>query len=102
MVKLPDITSFENRILRLMNEPKKVTYRYTNTETENPNLIMFQNFQKLFLKNDMTLKDKNYKLIYTIRTPAGRVEQVTRKKFNYKSIYTIRTPTGKTEQVTTK
>ena len=34
MVKLPNSISFENRILKLMNEPEKVTYRYINTETK--------------------------------------------------------------------
>ena len=36
VVKLPNSISFENRILKLMNEPEKVTYRYKNTETKNP------------------------------------------------------------------
>ena len=34
VVKLPNSTSFENRILKLMNELEKVTYRYISTETK--------------------------------------------------------------------
>ena len=34
VVKLPNSLSFENRILKLMNEPEKVTCRYINTETK--------------------------------------------------------------------
>ena len=34
VVKLPNNISFENRILKLMNEPENVTYRYINTETK--------------------------------------------------------------------
>ena len=44
---------------------------------------MFQNFQKLFIENDMTWTNKN-KFICTIRTPTERdqIEQVTTKNFN--------------------
>ena len=34
VVKLPNSISFENRILKLMKEPEKVTYRYINTDTK--------------------------------------------------------------------
>ena len=54
MVTLANSTSFENRILKLMNEPDKVTYRYINTDTKKADSISFQNFQKLFIENDMT------------------------------------------------
>ena len=54
MVTLANSISFENRILKLMNEPDKVTYRYINTDTKKVDSISFQNFQKLFIENDMT------------------------------------------------
>ena len=34
LVKLPNSISFESRILKLMNEPEKVTYRHINTDTK--------------------------------------------------------------------
>ena len=34
VVKLPNSISFENRTLKLMNEPEILTYRYKNTETK--------------------------------------------------------------------
>ena len=34
VVKLPNSISLENRMLKLNNEPEKVTYRYINTETK--------------------------------------------------------------------
>ena len=34
VVKLLNSISFENRILKLMKEPEKVTYRYINTDTK--------------------------------------------------------------------
>ena len=46
-----------------MNEPEKVTYRYINTETKKIDSITFQNFQKLFIENDMTWTDKNNEFI---------------------------------------
>ena len=73
VVKLPNSTSFENRILKLMNELEKVTYRYISTETKKINSKTFQNFLKLFIKNDMTWANKNNKFIYTIRTSTERV-----------------------------
>ena len=84
VVKLPNSISFENRILKLMNEPEKVIYRYINTEIKKINLIRFQNFQKLFVGNDMTWTNKKKKFIYNIRTSTerDRIEQVTTKKFN--------------------
>ena len=67
-----------------MNEPEKVTYRYINTETKKIDSITFQNFQKLFIENDMTWTNKNNESIYTIRTSTerDRIEQVTTKNFN--------------------
>ena len=41
VVKLINSISFENRILKLMNEPEKVTYRYINTGTKKIDLITF-------------------------------------------------------------
>ena len=83
VVKLPNSISFENRILKLMNEPE-VTYRYINTETKKIDSITFQNFLRLFIENDMTWTNKNNKFIYTIRTPSerDRIEQVTTTIFN--------------------
>ena len=49
VVKLPNSISFENRILKLMNEAEKITYRYINTETKKIVSITFGNF-KSFLK----------------------------------------------------
>ena len=81
MVKLPNNISFENRILKLMNEPGKVTYRYINTETKIIDSITFQNFQKLFIENDMTWTNKSDEFIYAIRTSTERdqIQQVTTK-----------------------
>ena len=62
MVKLPNNKSFENRILKLMNESEKVTYRYINTDTKKIDSITFQNFQKLFIENDMTWRYKTTSL----------------------------------------
>ena len=50
VVKLLNSISFESRILKLMNEPEKVTHRYINTETKKTDSITFQNFQKLFYR----------------------------------------------------
>ena len=72
VVKLPNSINFENRILKLTNEPDKVTYRYINTGTKKIDLITFQNFQKLFIENDMTWTNKNNEFIYAIRTPTER------------------------------
>ena len=84
VVKLPNSISFENRTLKLMNEPEILTYRYKNTETKKTDSITFQNFQKLFIENDMTWRNKNNEFIYTVRTPTGRdqIKQVTTKDFN--------------------
>ena len=41
VVKLLNSISFENRILKLMKEPEKVTYRYINTDTKNVDSITF-------------------------------------------------------------
>ena len=48
---------------------------------------MFQNFQKLFLENDMTWTNKNNEFIYTVRTltEKDRIEQIMRKNFNQNS-----------------
>ena len=37
-----------------MNQLDKVTYRYINTDTKKVDSTSFQNFQKLFIENDMT------------------------------------------------
>ena len=50
VVKLPNSISFENRILKLTNEPEKVTYRHIKTETKKFDSITFQNFQKHFYR----------------------------------------------------
>ena len=71
MVKLPNSISFENKILKLMNEQEKVTYKYINTDTKKIDPITFQHFQKLFIENDMTLRNKN-EFISIIRTPTER------------------------------
>ena len=34
VVKLPNSINFENKILKLMKEPEKVTYKYLNTNTK--------------------------------------------------------------------
>ena len=70
--------------MKLINEPEKVTYRYINTETKEIDLITFQNFQKLFIENDMTWRKKSNEFINTVRTPTGRdrIEQITTKNFN--------------------
>ena len=54
--------------MKLTNEPDKVTYRYINTGTKKIDLITFQNFQKLFIENDMTWANKNNEFIYAIRS----------------------------------
>ena len=70
----------------LLKEPEKVTYRYINTETKKTDVITFQNFQKLFLENDMTWKYHKDKFIYTVRRlPApntNQSEQIITKNFN--------------------
>ena len=67
-----------------MKEPEKITYRYITTDTKKIDLITFQNFQKLFIENDMTWRDKNNEFIYTVRTLTGRdqIEQIVTKNFN--------------------
>ena len=68
VVKLPNSISSENKLLKLINEPEKVTYGYSNTETKKKvDSIMFQNFQKLFIENDMTWRNKNNEFNYTVR-----------------------------------
>ena len=47
MVKLPNSISFENRILKLMNEPEIVSYRYINAEKKNQ-LDNVSKFSKAF------------------------------------------------------
>ena len=83
VLKLLNSISYENRTLILMNEPEEVTYRYINTETKKIDSITFQNFQKLFIENDMTWRNKSNEFIYIIRTPTerDRIEQIT-KNFN--------------------
>ena len=48
VVKLPNSISFENMILKLMNELEKVTYRYINTETKKDTLNNVSKFSKAF------------------------------------------------------
>ena len=76
--------SFENRNLKLVNEPEKITYRYINTDTKELHLVTFQNFQKLFIENDMTWRNKNNEFIYAIRIPRerDRIDQISTKNFN--------------------
>ena len=84
VVKLPISISFGNKILKLMNEPEKLTHRYINKETKIIDSIAFENFQKLFTENGMTWRNESNEFIYTVRTPTGRyrIEQVTTKNFN--------------------
>ena len=79
VVKLPNSISFKNRILNLIKEPRKVTYKHIKTDTKKMDSITFQNFQKLFIENDMTWRNKN-EFIYTVRTPTrrNRTEQITK------------------------
>ena len=67
-----------------MNEPEIVTYRHINTDTKKIDLITFQNFQKLFIENDVTWRNKNTEFIYTIRIPTERnwIEQIATKIFS--------------------
>ena len=76
-------------MLKLMNEPENVTYRYINTDTKTIDLITFQNFQKLFIENDMTWRNKSNDIIYTIRIPTerDRTEQTTTKNFNQNAYF---------------
>ena len=41
VVKILSSISFENRILRLIKEPEKTTYRYINTDTKKIDSISF-------------------------------------------------------------
>ena len=87
VVKLSNNIRSENRILKVRNEPEKVTYRYIkyiNTDTKKIDSITFQNFQKFFIECYMTWRNKNNEFIYTIRTPTERdqIEQITTKNFN--------------------
>ena len=84
VVKLPNSINFESRIWKLMNEPGKVNYRYINTERKKLDSITFLNFQKLYIENSMTWRNKNNDFIYSVRTPTGRdrIEQITTKNFN--------------------
>ena len=50
LVKLPNSISFENKILKLMNEPEKVTCRYINTETKKIWLDNVSKFSKAFYR----------------------------------------------------
>ena len=83
VVKLPNSISFENRNLKLINKPEKVTYRYINTDTKKLHLVTFQNFQELFIENDMTWRNKNNEFAYAIRIPTerDRIDQISTKNF---------------------
>ena len=56
-------------------------YKHRNKKIDS---ITFQNFQKLFIENDITWTNKNNEFIYIIRTPTEKdwIEQVTTKNFN--------------------
>ena len=47
-------------------------------------MITLQNFQKLFIENDMTWSNENNEFIYTVRTSTeiDRIKQITTKIFN--------------------
>ena len=65
VVKLPNNIRSENRILKVRNEPGKVTYRYIkyiNTDTKKIDSITFQNFQKFFIENDMRWRKKKQRV----------------------------------------
>ena len=80
-MKLPNSVSFENRILRLIKELEKTTYRYINTDTKRIDSISFQNFQKPFVKQDLTCSNGGF--VYTIKeSPEKRnIQQITTKHF---------------------
>ena len=65
-----------------MKEPEKVSYKYRYKKKTN--LITLQNFQKLFIENDMTWSNENNEFIYTVRTSTeiDRIKQITTKNFN--------------------
>ena len=50
VVKLRNRISFENRILKLMNKPQIVNYRYVNTETKKNRLDNVSKFSKAFYR----------------------------------------------------
>ena len=74
VVKLPNNKSFENRILKLMNESEKVTYGYINTDTKKIDSITFQNFQKLFIENDMAWRYKTTSLFIPLELQQKEIE----------------------------
>ena len=57
-----------------MNEPEKVTYGYINTEPKNINSVTFQNFQKLFIENDMTWRNKKASLFIPSELQQEQIE----------------------------
>ena len=57
-----------------MNEPEKVTYGYINTEQKNINSITFQNFQKLFIENGMTWRNKKASLFIPSELQQEQIE----------------------------
>ena len=74
MVKLPNSISFENRILKFMNEPEKITYRYINADTKKIDSITFQLFQKLFIENDMKWRNKNNSLFMPLELQQKKIK----------------------------
>ena len=50
VVKLLNSISFENKILKLMNEPEKVTYRYINADAKKDRLDNVSKFSKAFYR----------------------------------------------------
>ena len=74
MVKLPNSISFENRILKFMNEPEKITYRYINADTKKIDSITFQLFQKLFIENDMKWRNKNNSIFMPLELQQKKIK----------------------------
>ena len=68
----------------LLKEPETTTYKCEDTETKKSDSITLQNFQKLFIKNDMTWVDKKEEFIYTIKklTEKDTIQQLLSKTFN--------------------
>lgn len=84
-VSLPNSISFEKGLMFLLKKKtEKTTYRCINWETKKINSISFQNFQKLFLENDMTRVDKKKEFIYTIMKSTGKneIQRMLLKNFN--------------------
>ena len=86
VVKLPNSISFENRILKLINEPNKVTYRYIITETKNffePETRFFESETIYNERRQNFLKNRTFVVKYKVRLILGF-------DFDEKSIYEFR------------